>query len=335
MGKRAAKSKPTSLTGSERLVVLHGHDPFLQREMLNTLREAVEKQGHDVDVLRLDGDRAEPADVFDELRSFGLMQQYKLVVVESADKFVTHYRENLERYADEPVDIATLVLRVTKWNKSWRVHKAIEKVGAVVTCDGVSEIVAEKWLVDRAKSHHQTSIKPAAAQCLVDRLGPDLGRLDTELSKLAVASPQNTPIDVADVEQLVGRSSEKDAWDIQDALLSGDANRAMTKLAELIDLAGHHEQFMAHWFADLTRKLAQASAMLEHNASDFEVCKTLRIWPKERQRPFMTAARKLGPRGSARALARITEMDARAKSGYATARRNLETFALQFTAAVR
>ncbi len=335
MAKRAAKAKPAALTGAERLVVLHGDDPFLQREHLHTLRDAIESNGHDVDTLRLDGDRAEPADVFDELRSFGLMQQYKLVVVESADKFVTNHRENLERYADDPVDIATLVLRVTKWNKSWRIHKAIEKIGAVVTCDGVSESVAERWVVARAKTHHAAAIKPAAAQHLVARLGPDLGRLDSELAKLAVAAPENTPIDIPDVEALVGRSSEKDAWDIQDALLSGDPNRAITKLSELIDLAGHHEQFMAHWFADLTRKLATAAAMLDTNAPEFEICKTLRIWPKDRQRPFIQAARKLGPRGAARALARITDLDARAKSGYASARRNLETFALQFTAAVR
>lgn len=335
MAKRGAKAKAPTLTGDERIVTLHGSDPFLQKEQLTAVRQLLEKRGEEVDTLRLDGDRAEPSDVFDELRSFGLMQQYKLVVVESADKFVTDHRETLERYAADPVEIATLVLRCEKWNRSWKLSKAIEKIGAVVPCDSVSETAAERWVVDRAKKEHGCTIQASAASLLVERLGPDLGRLDTELAKLAVAAPQGTAISEADVEALVGRSSEKDAWDIQEALLSGDANRAVGKLAELIDLAGHHEQFMAYWFADLCRKLAKAASMAEQRVPDGQVCKALRVWPMDRQRPFMNAARKLGRRGSARALARITELDARAKSGFGNARRNLETFAVQFAAAVR
>lgn len=335
MGKRSAKAAAPKFTGEERFVVLHGDEPYLQRAYLDQFRRAIEAKGEQVDVIRVDGDRAEPGDVFDELRSFGLMSQFKVVVVGSADDFLTRHRELLERYAAAPVDIAALVLRVTKWNKSWKLHKAIAKVGQVVACDDPDRAEATRWLANRAKAEYGTSITNGAATMLVERLGPKLSRLDSELSKLAVAAAPGAAIDKPDVEALVGRSSEEKAWEIQGALLSGDAEQALRELRELVDLAGHPEQFVAYWYADLCRKLAKAAAMAEQRAGDKQICGALKVWPFERQRTFMSAVRKLGRGGSATMLRQVTDLDARAKSGFGDARRNLERFTVQFTAAVR
>ncbi|HMN40538.1 MAG TPA: hypothetical protein PKE29_06795, partial [Phycisphaerales bacterium] len=130
----------TRALGAEtRMLILHGSDRFLQDEKMQALAAALNKQhGADgVDTIRFDGQQGPRiiADVLDECRSCGLMQQHKVVVVDNAEMLlketegdeapakpaprggrrapVPHTaREVLENYAAEPSSSATLVLRV-------------------------------------------------------------------------------------------------------------------------------------------------------------------------------------------------------------------------------
>ena len=330
-----AAGSSADFDGSERIVVLHGDQAFLQTERLERLRKALEdSQQQEVETLRHDGPKADLADVLDDLRSFGLMAQHKLVVVAEADPFVTQHREALERYAADPADTGTLVLRPKTWNAAWKLHKAVAEVGRVVKCDTPSPDEAHRWLIRRAQEAHQTKLSPRGATALIDHLGTDLGQLDSELAKLAVASSKPGTIDEAQIEALVGQASEEQAWQIQEAMLSGDAARAIGMLHELVHLAGRPEVLINYFVADLARKLHHAAVMAERGDSPFDICKTLKIWPRERQAPFLGAARRLGRQGSARLLRAVLEVDRRAKSGFGKNLVGLERIAVQFAAAV-
>jgi len=328
------KSADVSFTGDERIVVLHGEDVFLQGVRLRELKDAVTEEHGEIESLRFEGKTSQLADVLDELRSFGLMQQHKVVVVEDADPFVTAHREALERYAAEPVDMATLVLRPGKWNKSWKLSKAVDKVGAVVKCEKLSAAEALRWTKERAKAPHNVKITAQAASLLTEHLGADLGRIDSELAKLAVNVGEGGTIEADAVEQLVGFSSDEMAWAIQEALLSGRADDAIGKLHELVELSGQPDVLVTYFVADMMRKLHHAATMLGAGRRDFDICKELRVWG-DRQRPFMDAARKLGRHRAAHLLAGLVEMDQRAKSGFGQTVMNLERFCVQFSAALR
>jgi DNA polymerase-3 subunit delta len=332
MAKAANSSPAVRFTGEERLVVLHGPEYFLKIHYLHELRTAVEKaKGGEADTLHFDGQKAALADVLDELRSFGLMQQHKIVVVDDAEDFVTAHREALERYAASPVDIATLVLRSGKWVSTAKLHKAVEKVGAVVKCDKLNAEAAAAWARRHCQTKYGLTIAPEAATMLVEHVDTDLGRIDTELGKLAVGVPEGQAIGAAQVESLVGRASDQEAWAIQEALLSGDPRQAIGKLRELIDLSGASEVLVTYAVADLMRKLHHAAVLLGRRMNDFAVCSSLKVWPQERQRPFLAAARRLGVARAARLAGQIIELDARSKSGVGEPAQALERFCVQFT----
>lgn len=335
MAKRPAKDPAPDFTGAEPIVVLHGKEPFLQTEHTRRLREAVEgRSSEPVETLRHEGKTAQLADVLDDLRSVGLMQQHKIVIVADADPFITAHREALERYAESPEPTATLVLRPGTWNASWKLHKAIRKVGVVVKCESPNEADAARWLTRRAAEHHRVKLEPRIAGRLVERLGADLGRLDSELGKLAAGLSEGEAITAERIETLVGHASEEKAWEIQEALLSGNPARAIAKLHELIDLAGQPDVLVTYFVADLMRKLHHAAVMLGERQNEFTVCKALRIWPKERQTPFIRAAKRLGTDGAARLLDGLVELDRRSKSGFGKTTPNLERFCIQFTKAL-
>lgn len=335
MAKRSTKkSGPTVFTGDERIVVLTGKDLFLRGEYLRKLRAALGEKHGEVETLRFDSN-APLADVLDELRSFGLMQQHKVAIVDEADVWITRWRTQLEDYAANPSETGTLVLRVDKWMSTTKLHKAIAgNVGEVVKAEPPTLAQAETWVRKRAEAAHGVKLPARAAVLLVDHIGADLGRLDSELAKLAVGCEDGS-IAVEQIEALVGHASDEMAWEIQAALLSGDANASLAKLHELIDLAGHHEVLITFAVSDMMRKLNHAATMAAGRMNDFAICKQLKVWPRERQEPFLRAARKLGRRRAATLLDGLVDMIRRSRSGFGEASVNLERFCVQFADALR
>jgi len=122
------------------------------------------------------------------------MAAHKLIIVDEADQFIkADTRPMIERYAQAPSDQATLVLRGSKWNKG-KLDEHISKAGLILKCDAVDEGTASRWIQARSTKAYESSIDPRSAAMLVDRLGCDLGRIDTELAKLATAAGKGNPI---------------------------------------------------------------------------------------------------------------------------------------------
>jgi DNA polymerase III delta subunit len=186
--KTAKKAANAALDASTRICVLHGPDDYLRSLRTDELKDKLVEAHGEVDVLRYDGATASVADVLDECRSMGLMQQQKLVIVDEADQFVKEdARPLVERYAEAPAEQATLVLRSTRWNKG-KLDKLIEKAGAIIKCDALTVPKAIGWAIKRAQKRHDLAFDERAAELLVIRVGTLLGRLDAELQKLASAA---------------------------------------------------------------------------------------------------------------------------------------------------
>jgi DNA polymerase-3 subunit delta len=115
------------------LYALVGSDPYLQTEKLAEILADFPK---DLQRIDLDGERAELAEVLDELRSFAMFGGGKLVVLRNADAFITRFRETLENYLSAPSSSGTLVLRVSSLPSNQRVYKLIQKVGVEVSAQG-------------------------------------------------------------------------------------------------------------------------------------------------------------------------------------------------------
>ena len=328
MAKR--KSGDVTLDASVRILALHGPNDMLRQTTYDQLRAALEAEHGDVDTYRFDGKAAQLAEVFDELRSYSLMQQHKLVVIDDAELFIKPHREALERYAANPVDHATLVLRANQWHKG-KLDKHIEKVGAVIKCDQLNSREAAAWLVDRAQTTHGRKLDRAAAQALVDRLGSSLMQLDSELGKLSVLVEPKEPITTDLINEVVGRGSDESAWEVQQAVLEsladGSPAAALEKVHKLIDIGDQPQVVLMYAVGDLMRKFCLARSMKAAGQTDGQIIRALKLtWPPQRGPLFIEAMRKLKPGQAGRLFDRIITADARSKSGFGDATRNLECF---------
>jgi len=323
--KTTTRKAAATVSADTRMLVLYGPEQMVMAEHMDALKAAITKAHGDYEVFRFEGKSATLSDVFDELRGYSLMSTYKLVVIDEAEPFVKAHRAALERYAESVVDHATLVLRTPAWHKG-NLDKLIVKVGQVIKCEPPKPADAARWLVERAKSHHKSELKQNAASALVERVGPHLMLLDSELGKLAVMAESGV-IELKLIEQAVGQSSDEKMWVMQEPLLAGMARHSAAQplemVRELIDLAGHDPVPVMWAVIDLCRKLSVAWAMKASGENEQAIAKAMRLWGGQ-VRPFMDVVRKLDAGTATRLLQTSLRSDARTKSGLGQARRNLE-----------
>ncbi|MDZ4754364.1 MAG: DNA polymerase III subunit delta [Phycisphaerae bacterium] len=314
----AKAATPAALDAGMRLVILHGKDAYLLTEHMKRLRAALEAKFGAIEEFTVDGASASLAQVLDELRSWGLMGGHKLVVLNNADEFLRgdERRRAMERYADEPMQDATLLMRAGTWRPGNLDKIVLKGGGGILKCDPPDESKARDFCVRRATKQHGIAIDGDAAELLVERIGPDLARLDTELGKLAATVCDRTDPRIArgDVADMVGVSKEEQAWLIQDALLTGNARIAVEKLRELLEVSQAPEQMIVWSTVELVRKLHDGARMAAQGESDGAIGKALRLWGPS-QGPILRAARRIPPRRAAELLEAAIGIDLSVRRG--------------------
>jgi DNA polymerase-3 subunit delta len=265
-------SKPTA---SVSVGVVFGDDRFLKRMVLDRLRAVVQGAEEDLPSVVLDGNSAAWRDVADEVATVSLFGgDRRFVVVESADKFVTAARSQLEEYVQRPSRASVLVLDVSRWPGNTRLYQAVAKTGLAIDCGPPQRVVGKRsevdqaqltqWLCRRAVDPHRvTMTQPAAAQ-LIELVGHDLGMLDQQLAKLAVLVSSGEQVTPEGVCEIIGGWQTKTTWDLLDAATEGRADEALKQLDRILQSGEPPQQLFGaiSWslrrFADATRVVQRA-----------------------------------------------------------------------------
>ena len=303
---------------------LVGSDSFLQGE---ELRRIMGERSSDVARIDVDGERAELADVLDELRSFAMFGGSKVVVVGSADEFVSRFREQLETYCESPADSATLVLRLASLPKNQRIYKIISKSGQVIECNPPPQRELAGWITRRARAPHELSVSAEAAGMLAELIGDDLGRLDNELAKLALQC-ESGKVDVKDVQASVAFGREQEMWAMTDEVAAGHTTAALRRWRQLVQTDTSAEFRAVTWLGIWLEKAIKALDLSRRGMNPFGIAKELKIYPFEKGSAVVKTAQRMGEEGLRRALNLLVEVDHQSKSGVGNAADNVERFLL-------
>jgi len=333
---------------SHRIVVLHGPERFLIHEYTQRVADSLREKFGEIETFTFDGETVPPAVLLDELRSYGLMQRHKLVILDNAELFLAgggkraleneeagesggdegdekgnSRRPLMERYAESPVDDATLLLRANFW-RAGKLDKLIAKAGAIVACELASDATAAGWCVKRCAKRYDATIEQAAAALLVQRHGPSLQHLDTELARLSLMAGPGGVITKQLVAESVEPSREEKAWEIQAAALTGRASTMLAKLHELVQVS-RHDVIPLNWsIIDVLRKLHAAAHLIKRGVPTPGIASQLKLWPSAD--PVVALARRAEPRVFAQLLRDAVNVDRASKSGGGDPVRNLEAF---------
>ncbi len=288
---KAPEASAGTKAGAKPVYALIGSDAFLQLQKLGAIDRLLPKSAQRFD---MEGDRATLAEVLDEVRSFAMFGDGKLVVIRNAEAFITRFREQLEDYLASPCDSATLVLRVDKLPATQRVYKLIAKMGQIEDCNAPTDVrTLAKWAVEQAKSAHRVTIAPDAAALLVDLVGSDLGRLDSEIEKLAIQS-DGRPIDAKSVSGGVTFQREQEMWAMTNELAAGRVSDALKRWRQLVQADTSAEFRAVTWLAMWLEDVGVVMASRRGAGPGFGKL----AWKyKDRLNAFVQTAEALGPAG--------------------------------------
>ena len=248
---------------------IFGNESFLRRQALAKLREAV--LGRDegsFSFTAFEGDNAELRRVLDELATVAMFGGVKrLVVVEQADDFVSRYRQQLEEYVQRPSRTGVLVLELDSLPANTRLYKLISADGLAIDCGAPPEAQLTKWLVDWAKRRHALQLSLPAAEVLVELVGRELGLLDQELAKLAVAPIDGKRITPELLSRFVGGWRAKTVWQMLDSALEGNVADAMLQLDRLLASGEQPLGILGQISASLRRFAASTRLVLQAEAA--------------------------------------------------------------------
>lgn len=340
------------LAPTMRVVVMTGKEPFLLAEGTRRLTTVLTEAFGEIDHWNFDGETATVADVLDELRSYALIQQHKLVVLDRADRFLAgggrarggddngdgdgdkarqgaRRRRAMEAYTQNPTEDATLLMRAETWRRS-----KLDKLVTVIRCEPLKEAQAIAWCVDECTRRHECAIDQEAARLLVSRVGTGLARLDTELAKLGAFVGSQESITKDDVAELVGRGRQEQAWILQSAIMTGSPENACVKMHELLDVSRHDKALIMWAIGDLLQRLHTAAQLAARRENVHAYRGTLRLYGEDGER-MLEVARRASPTRIAQLLQQAVQTDLNNKSGRGDPRRNLEALTMLVTDSIR
>jgi DNA polymerase-3 subunit delta len=121
-------------------------------------------------------------------------------------------------------------------------------------------------------------LDPAAARMLVDRMGANPVRLGHELERLALWAGDGGEVNADDLAAMVTDTSEEAVWSLSDALIEGDAARALALGERLLD-QGENVTGLIYGLASRLRGASAAAAMLEEGVPPKQVESSLKMHP--------------------------------------------------------
>ncbi len=215
----------------------HGAEDVLKEDAIRyILDNALDPSLRDFNFDQRSAAQLEPDAVADLCNTLPMMAERRVVLVRDVEawKRKTKTKSALLEYLKRPSP-DTVVILVQSAAETAE-DKDLAKVSVSVDFKLPTAAEAEKWLERQAKALGIT-FGAGAAEHLLKCTGPDLSALRLELAKFS-ALPAGEEITADQVGDLVGVRRGETTLDWRDAVLDGDAARAVTLLGRVLDQSG-------------------------------------------------------------------------------------------------
>lgn len=165
-------------------------------------------------------------EIVSNAKRYPMMAERQVIIVKEAQD-LSRSIEKLVDYAENPQPTTTLVFcyKYKSLDKRKKLSKVLKKNGILFESKRLYENQVADWIMKTLKTRNYT-ISPKAAQMLVEFLGIDLGKIDNELNKLQLITPEGTQITPELIEQNIGISKDFNNFELRKAIGMRDSLKA-------------------------------------------------------------------------------------------------------------
>ena len=240
----------------EHFYFLYGAERFYQVEIIKAIkRQLITDDNCDFNLETFDANSSSLNQWIGSVKTLPFLGGTKLVIVRNLHEVFSN-QKNLEElnlqalidYAKTPLAEACLIITADKVDRRIKLIKTLTELKSAVCCEPPDpKNYAEKkrlltWIQARAKESGY-SISKNAAESLVNRVGNRPGILAQELEKLLVYAGKNKSISESDIMEVIGETKQK-IWDLNDALMGKQTERALKLLQNQLDNGVAPEQIL-------------------------------------------------------------------------------------------
>ena len=292
--------------------LIYGSEQLLLDRGVRRLKDRLAKVADlDFNMEAFDGDGATADQVINAANTMPFLSDRRLVIVRGVDKMSAADQSALADYAKDPAPSTALVLVATKINRGSRLYKAVDALG------GAREYPAPKRgeypaEVTKLFAEHGKQITSDAARALVEAVGRDLRRLDSEIDKVVAYVGARDRVDAADIAALVTADAVS-VFEYLDALGARDLGSALRLLGMLL-ASGESVHGLLAMSVRHVRNLLGARALMDRHTRVDEMAPALGMAPWQ-VRNVVDQAGNFTPSELSRALCGAAATEAELKSG--------------------
>lgn len=263
-----------SLGDLKPVYLIYGDEELLLERAVRRLRDRVaEVADLDFNFDVFEGESADADAIVAAANTLPFMSERRLVVVRDVDKMPTPGLNVLAGYAADPAPHAVVVLVARKLARNTRLFKAVQAMG------GAYEYTAPKPaeypnLVVEMFSERGKTVTPDAALAVVQAVGRDLRRLESEVEKVAAFSGETESLTRADIEGVLSIVAPVSVFDFLDAVGNRDCRASLRTLADLLG-QGESVHGVHAMATRQIRTLLSARALLDRGMKSFAVGREL------------------------------------------------------------
>jgi DNA polymerase-3 subunit delta len=301
-----------------------GDQDLLKVDALEELRRAA---GGERATVRSFFGSAKAREILEAQQNLSLLDPVAAIVIRQASKLAKAEVEELAENLDSVGGGPTIVFWDEKLDKRIKLFERIARTGAEIEFGAPRDSDLRGWIGGEARRLGHP-IEPRAVAELVELVGADLLGLRSTLERLSIAVGHGATIGEDAVVEHVASSRSHAIYELQDAISTRAAAKAVGVFRQLVDEGGEPPALVGALVAQIRRLL------LAREAAGGNLPALLGVSPG-RVRYVVEAAKRFSPAHLRRAIDELADIDVASKTGRGDSVAALEEWLVGFCGTAR
>lgn len=210
--------------------LIYGVEIHLIRTAISALKTALGVDSKETSIDQWEGNTVKWPDLDNALRTTSMWSKRKVSLISNADKIHASEQDKLTEYLKAPLNDAVLILTASKADGRTKLVQTITNAGGVLECKPLYDNQIPEWINIEARSLGK-QISREASHYLAEVVGRNLSDIANALDKVSLYVGDKKLIDLADVEAVLTETTQKDVFQLGNAL----GSRSMPKAVHILE----------------------------------------------------------------------------------------------------
>jgi DNA polymerase-3 subunit delta len=255
-----------------------GKERFLVDRAVDLVRSRVlDPRTKDFNYDLFQGKEATAAKITQAARTLPMMAKRRLVLVRDADEMKADELNGLTAYAQKPCPETCLVFVAEKADQRIKFFATFKKTGVLAKFEPLYENKLPGFVADEARLRG-VELENGVSRLIADEIGADLAQLADAVERLAIYVGDRKRVSLADVEEVVATTRQRNVFELCNAIGAGQRPRALAVLSSMVANRESGVRVVA-MLARHVRQLWTAHTLLARRMSKFELASALGVPP--------------------------------------------------------